>query len=169
MYPISEANPLTLVAAGFLPTRGSFMLDFVFLAIFVIPIVLAYSIYLVRIKKQFKRHKQIQLVTAAVVLVTIVAFEVDLRLFTNWRRLAEPSSLYDAGWVDVLLWIHLCFAVPTPIVWLITVVGALRNFPHDPVPCQYSRKHRLWGRASAGLMFMTSLTGCVFYVVAFAL
>jgi len=152
---------------GFLPTRGSIMLDFVFLAMFAIVIVLTFSIYLVRSKKKFRLHKRIQIGTAIVLLVTIVAFEIDMRFITAWRVLAEPSSLYASGAVDWSLAIHLLFAIPTPFVWVYTIVMALKKIPADPQPCEYSTTHRRWGWISALMMYATAVTGWVFYVVAF--
>ncbi len=166
IYP-TIPNPNQLLASGFLPTRGSIMLDFLFVAILVIAAVLTLSIYLAGRHKKYALHKQIQIALSLIVLITIVAFEIDVRFFTDWRALAEPSTFYESGWVDIVLWIHLCFAIPTPFVWLYTVVMAARNFPKDPKPANYSRKHRFWGRVSAALLYLTVITGCVFYVVSF--
>ena len=145
------------------------MLDFVFVAIFGIVIALTVSLFLVRVKKNYRRHKQFQITLAIILLITLVAFEIDIRFFSNWRSLAEPSAFYESGWVDRILWIHLCFAIPTPFAWAYTVIMALRSFPKDPQPSAYSRKHVFWGRLSAGLMYATAVTGCVFYVISFVM
>jgi uncharacterized membrane protein YozB (DUF420 family) len=158
---------LARIHYGFLPTRGTFMLDFVFVAMFAIVLTLLISIYLVRRGKQFRWHRKIQLLTATILLVTIVAFEIDMRFFADWNELARPSAFYDSGWVHRALFIHLVFAVPTPFVWAYAIVMALRNFSPDPAPGRYSRRHRVWGWLSAMMMFATALTGWVFYVLAF--
>ena len=155
------------VATGFLPARGSLMLDFVFVAIFVIALVLTFSIYTVKKSRNYRLHKRIQTALAIVVLIAIVAFEIDLRLFTDWRALARESAYYDSGWVDGLLIFHLCFAIPTPFVWLYTLWQGWRNFPSDPIPGEYSRRHRFWGWCSAILMYLTAVTGAAFYVISF--
>lgn len=143
------------------------MLDFVFLATFGILLVMAWSIFRVRRHRQYRLHARTQITLAIVLLVAITAFEIDLRFFTDWRKLAEPSPFYASGWVDRVLWIHLMFSIPTPLLWIATVVMGLRWFGWDAVPNQHSRKHRVLGWASAIGMTMTTTTGWVFYYVAF--
>ncbi len=59
---------------GFLGSRATFMLDVVFLAMFVVLPVLGFSIYLVRAKKNYLWHKRIQLALGAVLAVAVAAF-----------------------------------------------------------------------------------------------
>ena len=157
---------------GFLGTRASLMLDVVFVAMFaVVPVMIA-SIALARFKNDFTWHKRIQLVLAIVLTVAIVAFEVDIRFFTDWAERAEPSAYFDpaAKWsspVGMALVVHLFFAVPTALVWIYVVTGAVRRFPTPASPNEYSGRHKLWGRIAAVEMTMTAITGWVFYWLAF--
>ena len=158
---------------GFLPTRGSWMLDFVFVAMFGIIPVLAWSVYLVKYRRagedyKCEWHKRVQLTLAGVLLVAVTAFEVDLNMITkDWRPLAEPSPYYASKTVDYSLWIHLCFAVPTPLLWIFVIVQALRKMPRPAGPCEYSARHARWGKIAAVAMFMTAVTGWIFYWLAF--
>lgn len=158
---------------GFLPTRGSWMLDFVFLAMFAIVPILTWSIWLVKYRRpgqdhKCEWHKRIQVTLALVLLVAVTAFEVDLNLITkDWRPLAEASPFYASRMVDYSLWIHLCFAVPTPLLWGFVIVQALRKFPSPARPCEYSPRHALWGKIAAIAMFLTAATGWLFYCLAF--
>jgi uncharacterized membrane protein YozB (DUF420 family) len=160
---------------GFLPTRGSWMLDFVFVAMFCIIPVLAWSICLVRFRRaeethKCQWHKRIQLTLAVVLLIAVTAFEVDLNLITkDWRPLAEASPYYASRIVDYSLWIHLSFAVPTPLLWIFVIVQALRRFPNPAAPCEYSSRHKMWGRIAAAAMLMTAITGWIFYWLAFVM
>lgn len=159
-----------LAQNGFLPTRGSFMLDFVVVAMFAVLAIMSISIGLARFRQQYQLHKLIQLVLGIVLLVTIVAFEVDLRFITkNWRELAEPSPYLANGWVDRLLWLHLCFAIPTPLLWAWVIVQAMRKFDCPPKPNAYSPRHKLLARIAALLMIATAFTGWAFYAVAFVM
>jgi uncharacterized membrane protein YozB (DUF420 family) len=153
-------------STGLLPTRGSLMLDVVFLATFAIVAFLAISIYVVR-RRQYRLHSRIQLTLAIVLIVAITAFEIDLRFFTDWRSLARHSPYYESGWVDRWLAIHLCFAIPTPLIWIAAIGLAVRWFGWDPRPNLHSLKHRRIGWLAAGAMAMTMATGWVFYYVAF--
>jgi len=160
-------TPLLLAQnAGFLPTRGSVMIDFVFVAMFAVILVLAYSIYLVRVSKQFNLHKWIQIALAAILLIAVVAFEVDVQFFTDWEALAEPSQ-FGMLTVKILLWIHLLFAVPTPFIWGVVIWMGLSRFPSPPVPGPHSETHRKLGWIAAIGMLMTAITGWIFYYAAF--
>ncbi len=78
---------------GFLGSRASIMLDVVFLAMFAVLPVMAVSIGLARFKKNYAWHKRIQLTLAAVLLVAVAAFEIDMQFISGWRTRAMPSPL----------------------------------------------------------------------------
>lgn len=159
--------PYLAEVRGFLPTRGSFMLDFVFTAMIGIIVIMAVSILLVRFQRKYQLHKRIQITLGIVLLFAVGAFEIDMRFFTNWRELAAPSRFYASGTVFTSLCIHLAFAIPTPFVWAYVIVAAMRRFPKQVVPNEYSPRHIIWARLAAILMTLTALTGWVFYVLAF--
>jgi len=151
---------------GVLGTRASIMLDVVFLAMFAVVPVLGWSIWLVKSKQNFALHKQVQLVLGIVLLVAVVLFEADMRFATNWRERAEPSPYYGTL-VFPSLYVHLFFAVPTALIWIVTIVQALRKMPSPPRPCEYSATHRFWGWLAALEMLATAVTGWIFYYLAF--
>jgi uncharacterized membrane protein YozB (DUF420 family) len=157
-----------LVANGFLPTRGSIVLDAIFIGMFLISAAMIISVCLVRFRKQYRVHRRLQIWLAVFLAVAVVVFEIDVRFITDWRKLAEPSRFYESGMVDRWLWIHLAFAIPTPFIWIFVVVKALRKFAPDAVPNDHSRSHRFWGWIAVASMLMTAITGCVFYWLAFA-
>ena len=157
---------------GFLGTRGSVMLDFVFLAMFAIVPIMLGSIYLVRFRKQYELHKRIQTILSVVLLVAVTAFEIDLRFFSNWVERAEPSRFFNSEhqWscaAGIALIIHLCFAVPTPLLWIFVIVQGHRKFPKPAAPCDYSSTHKLTARMAALGMTGVWITGSIFYWMAF--
>ncbi len=144
------------------------MLDAVFLAMFVICLLLTISIYLVRQNRQFATHRRLQIGLAIVLVIAILIFEIDVRFVTQWRQLARESRFYESGIVDRALWIHLTFAIPTPFVWAYVIVMALRKFPRPAQPNAHSAAHKFWGWTAAIMMWLTAATGCTFYWLAFA-
>lgn len=156
----------TLLAAGFLPNRASGTLDFVVVAMVLVLAALGFSIYQVRNKKNPQLHRLVQLVTAIVLLVTLVGFEVDIRL-NGWREMAEPSPYYDSGVVSWSLWIHLMFAIPTPFIWAGVIGFGMSRFRASFQAGEFNRVHRIWGRVAAAFMVMTAITGWIFYYLAF--
>jgi len=152
---------------GFLGTRASFMLDFVFLAMFAVVPVMAWSIYQVRYRQRYWLHKRVQLALGGVLLVAVALFEIDMRIF-GWKHLAAPSTGEPSPTVWTALYIHLLFAVTTSLLWIGVIVAALRHFPAPPAPAAHSRQHRFWGWVAAIDMLLTALTGWIFYWLAFA-
>ena len=156
---------------GFLGTRGSFMLDVVFVAMLVMVPLMLVSIYLVRYRSRYLLHKWIQVSLAAILLVTVAIFEIEQRL-VPWTARAMPSPYFDPHhkWscaVGYSLLVHLLFAVPTAVLWIYVVVQALRKFDRLPRPNAYSAVHRFWARLAAIGMTMTAMTGWVFYYLAY--
>ena len=155
---------------GFLPTRGSVMLDLVFVAMIGVVPILAVSVYLVKFRQKYNLHKQIQVVLGVVLLLTVTAFELDLQVFTDWKELAADSPYFHPDewslvWYSLI--VHLCFAVPTPLLWIYVIVRALRKFPNPPTPGEHSRSHIFWARLASCGICLTAVTGWVFYYLAF--
>jgi uncharacterized membrane protein YozB (DUF420 family) len=154
---------------GFLGTRGSLMLDVVFAAMFLIVPLLGLSVWLVK-RRKYNLHKWLQIGMGVVLLLAVVAFEIDMRFFTNWEALAVGSPYYTSGtwnavWYSLI--VHLCFAIPTPIVWTVVIVQALRKFKSPPTPGPHSHDHKKGGWLAVVLMTLTAVTGWVFYYLAF--
>lgn len=153
---------------GFLGTRASFMLDFVFLAMFVVIPVMGWSIYQVKFNRRYRLHKWVQIGLGAVLLAAVGAFEIDIRLH-GWRERAVGSAGGEVpDSVLATLWVHLFFAVTTAALWGFVMVQAARKIPNPPRPCAYSPRHIFWAKLAAADMFLTALTGWVFYLLAFA-
>ncbi len=156
---------------GFLGTRGSFILDLVFVAMICVLPILVFSRYLVRSKHNFRAHRTIQSVVAGVLLVAVLVFEVDMRI-NGWTHRATASPYWVDGqwndWIDWTLAIHLCFAIPTPFVWAGLIWAAMRKFPNPPEPNAHAAAHRRWGTIGMLMMALTSITGWAFYLLAFA-
>ena len=67
-----------ITSSGFLPTRGSFMLDFLFLALFALVLLMGVSVWLVRSRRKYAWHKRIQIVLAVVLLVNFTSNRLAL-------------------------------------------------------------------------------------------
>ena len=141
------------------------MLDVVTLAMFVIVPILCWSIYQVRVHRRYSLHKKVQIALCVVLLITVVLFEVDVRI-NGWRHLAKPSPYYHTILFPVL-YVHLFFAITTTLLWLVTAINAIRRFEASPQPNEYSATHKILGRLAALDMICTSVTGWTFYYLAF--
>jgi hypothetical protein len=152
---------------GFLGTRATLMLDLLVVAMFAVMLVLAWSIYQVRYCRRYQLHKWTQITLAAVLLVTVVLFELDIR-FHGWTgRAAGQAGGEPAAAVWYALYVHLFFAVTTVVLWPAVIFLALWNFPNPPRPALHSRIHVPLARLAALDMMCTAVTGWVFYWLAF--
>eukprot|EP00913_Durusdinium_trenchii_P028430 g26658.t1 len=164
----------TTMNDGFLGYDTSFMLDFVVCALALVVPALLYSLYLVKYRRNYLWHRNLQLALGIVLLLAVSAFEVDLQLVHGgWENVANKpgetprlvGEQFDAA--RRLLWVHLVFAISTPLLWIATIVLALKRFPSPPVPNAHSRLHKRLGWLSAIDITLTSITGLIFYYVAF--
>ena len=154
---------------GFLGTRASLMLDVVFLAMFAVVPLMLWSICQVRYRRRYLLHKRMQLALAIALLVAVLAFEIDMRFFTDWQVRAEASPYFTSpvNWVKIALGVHLFFAIPTTVIWVYVVWHALRYIPNPPGRSRHSAKHIRWGWIAAWEMVGTAVTGWAFYYLAF--
>jgi uncharacterized membrane protein YozB (DUF420 family) len=160
-----------IIMNGFLGTRGSLMLDLVVVSMTAIVPLMLTSVWLVRRKRQFATHKRLQMMLALLLLLVVAAFEIEMRMF-GWSDRAQSSPFWRDGRfndpVDYSLALHLCFAIPTPLVWGTIIYRALRGFAKPVEPGEHSRFHRRWGKLGVAVMTATALTGWIFYYLAFA-
>jgi len=156
---------------GFLPWRGPFMIDVIAVAMGVVLITLAWSLFSVKYRKRYHRHKVIQLNLAGGLLLVLICFEIDIQYFENWRERAALSPYFDAatggGLVIYSLWVHLLFATTTLALWVLIILRALSQFPNPPCPNRHSRYHSRWGMVAAVDMVLTAVSGWAFYFLAF--
>ena len=157
---------------GFLGYNASFMLDVVVCALVLIVPALAYSLYLVKFRRKFTAHRNMQVVLGVVLLLTVGAFEIDLQLVHNgWEnvvaRRQPPLNAEQLAFVRRVLWVHLVFAISTPLMWALTIGLAWKRFPRPPAPGPHSRLHKRLGWISTIDITLTSVTGLLFYYFAF--
>ena len=124
--------------SGFLPGRASLMLDVIVVSMFFVLLALGFSVYSVKYRQQYQRHKLIQITLASTLLVVLLLFEIDVHFIDKWMVRADPSPYFDAatrsGPVVYALAIHLVFATTTFALWLTVILRALRHFPRPPAP-----------------------------------
>jgi len=158
---------------GFLGYHASFMLDVVVCALVVVVPVLLFSLYLVKFRRRYLWHRNIQVGLGIVLLVTVAAFEYDMRSHGGWEQIVNKDSQHPRlvgetlESVRRLLWVHLVFAITTPLLWTTTIFLALKRFASPPSPGPHSWLHKRLGWASAVDITLTSVTGLLFYYFAF--
>lgn len=151
------------------------MLDVVVIAMIFVLLVMAFSIWLARYRRQLEWHKRIQLTLGVVLLLALAAFEVDMQFLTEWEARAAESPYfpadYEAGgkWSSITgtsLAIHLCFAIPTAVVWIWVIVVRCVTSPNHLRRMRIRRATSSWRIAAVSMTF-TAVSGWIFYWLAF--
>ncbi len=156
---------------GFLGYKASLMLDVVVCALVVVVPTLLFSLYAVKIRRNYALHKTLQLTLGVILLVAVGLFEVDLRLHGGVKGIlakrSRPLSADELASFYRLLYVHLVFAVSTVALWSVTLGLALKRMPAPPAPCAHSRWHKPLGWISAADIALTSATGLMVYYYGF--
>lgn len=146
-------------------SRAPLILDVVSLGMLPILLLLAYSVYSVKYEKNYKKHGKWQVFLSTLLAVILVAFELAIRLF-GWREQARASAYFDTL-VFPVLYVHICIAASCFGFWLTTLIYALKHFANPPKPNKHSNTHKKLGMTTAALLLLTSLSGWLFYILAF--
>ncbi|MEX2286643.1 MAG: DUF420 domain-containing protein [Planctomycetaceae bacterium] len=158
---------------GFLGHNASFMLDVIVCALVLIVPTLVASLYLVKVRRAYAVHRNIQLALGVVLLTAVTAFEIDIRQHGGWEAIVnkpgQPQRLAgdSLAYVTSVLRVHLVFAISTPLLWAVTILLALKRFPSPPLPGDHSNLHKKLGWLSAVDIVLTSITGLYWYYIAF--
>lgn len=157
---------------GFLGFNTSFMLDAVVVSLLLIVPAMLYSIYVVKFTFNYRLHRNLQVGLGVVLFFAVTAFEVDMQWVQGgWENVVKkrdiPLNADQLQLVRQVLWVHLVFAVSTPVLWGVTLFLALRRFPNPPLPSPHSPLHRRLAWFSTVDIVLTSLTGLAFYYMAF--
>ena len=101
---------------GFLGSRASIGMDVVIVGLILLLPILFVSIMAVK-RGRYRLHKSLQISIMVALLAAILVFEIDIRLFSDWRVRATPSPYWPIG-VGTALAVHLVFAVSTLVLLL---------------------------------------------------
>jgi len=155
---------------GFLGYRTSFMLDLVACALVVIVPLLMYSLYVVKYRRKYVQHRNLQVSLGAILMVTVFLFEIDLQWVQGgWENVVAKREISTEQLTiarTTLHW-HLLFAISTPFLWCATLIYAFKRFESPPQPGKHSRLHKTLGWLSTIDITLTSVTGLLFYYLAF--
>lgn len=156
---------------GFLGYKASFMLDVVVCALVVVVPALLFSLYTVKIRRNYALHKKLQITLGAVLLVAVGLFEVDMQMQGGidgiLAKRSVPLTPEQRAFFNNLLYVHLFFSVSTVLLWGTTLILALSHIPNPPVPCPHSRWHKPLGWLSAIDITLTAITGLMVYYFGF--
>jgi uncharacterized membrane protein YozB (DUF420 family) len=160
-----------VMSDGFLGYKASLMLDVVVCALVVVVPTLVFSLYAVKIRRNYRLHKALQITLGVILLGAVGLFEIDMRVHGGidgiLAKRSRPLSQGELASFNTLLYVHLFFAVSTVLLWATTLVLAVKRMPTPPAPCDHSRLHKRLGWLAATDITLTSVTGLMVYYYGF--
>lgn len=148
----------------FAPSRAPWAINLIAYAMLALVPLLILSLWFVR-QKKYQVHRHLQVFLSVSLLAVVIAFEIEVR-FWGWTQWAKASPYYE-GILFPFLYGHVTLAVTTTVLWVTTLVLALRHFPSPARPSSYSQRHKSLARWAALAMSMTAVTGWTFFWMAF--
>jgi uncharacterized membrane protein YozB (DUF420 family) len=137
---------------GFLGTRADLLIDVIFVATLLTPVLLVWAIRLAS-QRKLKTHRLVQTSLLTVLLVAVLLFEVDLRMAGGSGSLMKGSPYAGTALLRTVLLSHVAANVVTFALWLVLVVRSWRKF-EQTLPGSYTEPHRRTGRiVFAGTVF----------------
>ena len=155
-------------APGLFSDRSLLVLDVVILAA-IAAVPLLYIAWRYARSGRWATHRNVMLVTTAVLGVAVVAVELALNAAGGVFVMAEGSTYDGTTLLAASLWIHVAFASLTSLWWPALIALSLWRFSRPPKPGSFSRIHKIGGYGGLILMALTGLTAAELYVVAFLL
>jgi uncharacterized membrane protein YozB (DUF420 family) len=156
---------------GFLGYKSSLMLDVVVCALAIVVPTLLLSLYAVKIRRNYKLHKALQIALGVVLLVIVGLFEFDMQCQGGidgiLAKRSRPLTRDERASFNTLLYVHLFFAISTVFLWATTLILAVKRMPRPPGPCDHSPLHKRLGWLSATDITLTSVTGLLVYYYGF--
>ncbi|TWU29840.1 hypothetical protein [Bythopirellula polymerisocia] len=151
---------------GFLGSRASLIYDVAFLLeLLVIPLYI-HSLALLLVGHEYQAHKRLQLVVTAMFAVAVGLFAFEFFSY-DWRTLVGEEADAIPRITYMTLTIHLAFLTITATMWLVLLINALRKIPSPPVPCEFGATYVFWLVLLGLQLFISTLTGWEFYLLAF--
>jgi hypothetical protein len=151
---------------GILGSRASTAFDLAYLILLLMIPILVWSLELLLLRKNYLLHKKVQLLlTLAFLIATAVFFAA---FFLNgWRHRAAASVAEIPAITYMTLTIHLAFWLITGLIWIGLLVQSLRKIPNPPQACEFGPFYVFWLVMLVLQLFLTTLTGWEFYLLAF--
>ncbi len=151
---------------GIFGSRASLAYDVAFLLeLAVIPMFIQ-GLTLLLVRKNYETHKRLMLIVSGVFAVAAGLFAFEFFSY-DWRTRVGVAADAIPRITYMTLTIHLAFLSITALIWLFLLVNALRKIPSPPRPCEFGPTYVFWLVLLGLQLFISTLTGWEFYLLAF--
>ncbi|MEE6188036.1 hypothetical protein PIECOFPK_01848 [Mycovorax composti] len=154
---------------SFLGARCDILMDIVVISMFIILPLLWYSFKKVKVERNYKLHKNIQLIMFVILFFVVLLFEYDMQQNGGIFEMVKGSSYEGTFFLNFTIYFHTFLSITTSIIWTVLIIASLIKFGKNPRPGKFSKTHRLWGKIGMWDMALTCITGLILYIYGFLL
>lgn len=127
-----------------------------------------YSVKKVRDDRNYKLHKNIQLIMFVILFFVVLLFEYDMQ-HGGIFEMVKGSSYESTFFLNFMIYFHTFLFITTSLIWTILIIASLIKFGKNPRLGKFSRTHRLWAKIGMWVMALTCITGVILYIYGFVL
>ncbi len=149
--------------------RCDLLMDIVVVCMAIILPLLWFSMKKVKVEKNYKLHKNIQLTMFIVLLFVVLLFEYDMKQHGGIFEMVKGSSYEGTFFLNFMIYFHTFLSITTSLIWIILIPVSLFKFGKNPQPNNFSKTHKIWGKIGMWDMALTCITGLILYIYGFVL
>ena len=154
-----------MLPSGFLGTRADILMDFALIAVVLSPLIMLCSFRLAK-RREYKKHGILQTGLLVLILITVVLFEIDIRLSGGSAAFIRLSRFAQAPFLHYFLKIHIALALTSFSGWFFLVLLSWKKFLRV-LPGEFSVNHVFWGRWIYRGVVSTAVSGAGLYIFVF--
>lgn len=152
---------------GFLGTRAPMYIDIVAIVFFMLPLMLFISIRFA-IKKDIKKHLISQVVIFTLMLISVIVFEVGMRMAGGFTGYLEASSVNHTFFTIVLI-VHILTAIVVINAWSYQLITAIKGYRKGTLVGESAASHRRIGKIVSAGILITLIEAAIVYYLLFSL
>jgi putative membrane protein len=150
---------------GFLGSRAPLYIDIIAVAFFLLPILFFYSIRYA-ILKEIKKHIVTQVIVFVMMLLSVILFEVGMRLAGGFTTYMEASSANYTFFITFLI-IHIVTAIIVINTWSYQLITAIKAYRKGNLVGELAANHRRIGKYVAIGIMIVLVQAVVVYCMLF--
>ena len=150
---------------GFLGTKAPLFMDITTLIVILLPFLLASSVHFAY-TKNYKVHKQTQIILFIVTILVLVFFEYGVRVDGGIKKYMEYTDISDS-FIFGFLAFHITIATGTVLLWARLVYLSIKAEKNGDLPGKFSIMHRHLAKATTIAIYLTAVTGFGLYYILF--
>ena len=141
-------------------SKAPLFMDITTLIVILLPFLLASSVHFAY-TKNYKVHKQTQIILFIVTILVLVFFEYGVRADGGIKKYMEYTDISDS-FIFGFLAFHITIAVGTVLIYL-----SIKAEKNGDLPGKFSTMHRHLAKATTIAIYLTAVTGFGLYYILF--